>query len=701
MNRITAPEYHPAETLRNRTFIGLLIAQFLAAFNDQAIHASAMFFAINKRTLTEAFAITLMPILFYAPWALFCTLAGYFADKYSKRFTLVFWKVVEIGITALAFLGFFVGSITDHPNWGSWLVLSTVFLMGTHSAFFVPAKYGAMPQILRSDLLSRGNGVLESLSFLATILGTVCGGFLSFYFKSQEYWIGVILMALAVIGAAASLMIRWMPAVNPNRKFPRWIYQPLWESLRSLLRSRPLMFALWGIAFFTFLVAYMRGAVYMLGETRIPRWNELQTSGVVAMTALGIGLGSPFAGWLSGRKVELGLVPLGTIGMIILICLAAVFLEMPKVLIVCITLTGFFTGFYLVPMFTLLQHRAPVERKGEVVATSNFVNVVGAMIASVLLIFVVFLAHHTGLAPQVEQVEATTDRTLIDLQQDEHHRPVYAYLEKEPGVVREIGKPHTPQEIKPFWKIDEELEPASGNENRPVQILISQRAQIQWHNYKKANAEFQNGLAPKPIKLRVSRYEINGIRHYYLRLVGEPLPPAYDNRHLPRYLFYGAAIMTAATLLLLVRLLPDLLKRTLWVIHWLRKERMRVFGIHHLPGHGPVILASNALTRDEQVQVAWSSDRQVHYLPTAKAAILAAIKYLDSGDVIAISLSENPAEADTFLLDLRDSLVSKDVPIVPIHVSHPDMKFGAPLPLQSSPEAIRHALEQAAKQAEE
>jgi len=93
----------PADTLRNRTFIGLLIAQFLAAFNDQAIHASAMFFAINQKVMTDAQAITLMPILFYAPWALFVTLAGYYADRFSKRNVLIFWKLVEIGIMLFAY----------------------------------------------------------------------------------------------------------------------------------------------------------------------------------------------------------------------------------------------------------------------------------------------------------------------------------------------------------------------------------------------------------------------------------------------------------------------------------------------------------------------------------------------------------------------------------------------------------------------
>src|SRR5262249_55571363 len=159
------------------------------------------------------------------------------------------------------------------------------------------------------------NGLLESLSFLATIIGTVCGGLMSYYFHGNEYIIGLILMALAVIGAAASMLIQRIPPANSARPFPPVIYQPLIDNRKILLRSRPLAFVLVGIAFFTFMLAFMRAAVYMLGESRIPRWNELKTSGIVGMTALGIGLGSPMAGWLSGKKVELGLIPIGGIGM--------------------------------------------------------------------------------------------------------------------------------------------------------------------------------------------------------------------------------------------------------------------------------------------------------------------------------------------------------------------------------------------------
>src|SRR5947209_7765023 len=225
--------------LTSRTFLGLLVAQFLAAFNDQAIHAAAMFYAINTQFLSERDAISLMPILFYAPWGVFCTVAGYLADRYSKRNALVTWKAAEVAITLVALAGFWMGR-HGYDELGPGLVLATVFLMGTHSAFFVPAKYGVMPEILRPKQLSKGNGILESLSFLAVILGTVTGGVLSSLFLRREWVIGLILFGLAVVGAVASFLIRRVPASNPTRAFPRYVYGPLWANLKILVGTKAL-----------------------------------------------------------------------------------------------------------------------------------------------------------------------------------------------------------------------------------------------------------------------------------------------------------------------------------------------------------------------------------------------------------------------------------------------------------------------------
>ncbi|MBX9580239.1 MAG: MFS transporter [Gemmataceae bacterium] len=524
--------------LRSRTFVGLLIAQFFAAFNDQALHAAAMFFAINTHTLSEAKAISLMPILFYAPWAVFCTIAGFLADRYGKRDSLVAWKLAEVGITALALAGFWYG--TRGAAWGPWVVLATVFLMGTHSAFFVPAKYGVMPEVLPPDQLSRGNGVLESLSFLAVILGTVFGGALSYLYLGREWVIGLVLFALAAVGAAASLLIRPVPAANPGRPFPRYVYGPLAGSLRTLTSTRALRTALVGLAFFTFVVAFMRASVYMLGEAQNPRWDELKTSVVVGCVALGIGLGSPLAGWLSGSRIELRLVKLGAAGMVLACAAAGAFVDQVGALVGCIAAIGFFTGFYIVPLFTLLQHEAPRASKGEMIATSNFVNVTGAILASLLFFGVVWAAEWTGLTPAVadRREVAAGELKAVELYRG---RPVYVEVaEPRPGgepEVRAFGeKPAGPP---PKLGLDGLLRRVFGTPKRPEPGMNTV-------------VEVAKGVEPgQPVA--VSRYDLAGVTHYAVRGAADREEADYDRRHLPRFLFWGAAGMTLATLLVLWR----------------------------------------------------------------------------------------------------------------------------------------------------
>ena len=674
--------FEPSDHLHSRTFIGLLVAQFLAAFNDQAIHASAMFFAINRKALPEEFAITLMPVLFFAPWAMFPTLAGYFADKYSKRYSLVFWKFAEIGITALALLGFILGSELDLPNLGSWIVLSTVFLMGTHSTFFVPAKYGAMPEILKAELLSKGNGMLESLSFLATILGTVLGGVLSYYFNTDEYIIGLILVALAVIGALASLLIRRMPAANPDRAFmkPLHFFDPLFATLSILWKSKPLRFALVGIAFFTFMLAFMRAAVYMLGESHVPRWNEEHTSLIVGLTALGIGVGSPAAGWLSGKKVELGLIPIGGAGMIVLICFAAGFIETERILRYCIVLIGFFTGFYLVPMFTQLQHRAPKDRKGETIASSNFVNVLGAILASALSLSVIFLAHRFEIAPRVPLLDGPNVITILRLDEDEHHRPKYVLYETEDGVGGHFGTPRNPKAPPPIWLLDD-LE--GGPEQRDtVLIEFSQKADVEWSKHEEARQDFERGIGPQPAlpPMRFSTYSIADKLLVVIRLAGESQPKVYDNRKLPRFMFLGAAGMTAIVLLLLIWLLPDLPMRTKWLLTSLHQERLRVEGILNVPGHGPVVLATNAASDYDRINVRWACDRRVHFVPNlaSEGDVQQGLDNLRAERVVAITVNESTAAKAEEFLSAAVKQFGPELVVLPTEAEKSVVKFGEP-----------------------
>jgi MFS family permease len=574
------PTFQPAQNLRSRTFVGLLVAQFFAAFNDQAIHASAMFFAIDQKTLNEAQAIFWLPILFYAPWAVFCTLAGYLADRFSKRDSLVFWKFAEIGITSVALVGFWLGGGSRQHWVGPWLVLSTVFLMGSHSAFFVPAKYGAMPEILEPNMLSRGNGLLESLSFLAVILGTVAGGVLSDLFREREYLMGVVLVTLAIVGAAASLLIQRVPAANPNRAFPPLLFKPLYQNIHSLFRSRPLVLAVIGIAFFTFLVTFMRATVYMHGQTRVPMWTHSHTSQLFGLVALGIGLGSPLVGYLSGGKVELGLVPIGALGMIAATLIAAVMLDEDRWFIVSIVCIGFFTGFYIVPLFTLLQHRAPKASKGDTIATSNFINVTGAMVASLVFYLLFLFATHTGIAPQVQP-----DGT-----------PFIGTLSENP----EENLGHQPVRVKIG---DREIRASEeGEEKKPRIIQVGDNDLL----------DLGKGLK-KGDEVVETKYRIGNVRVHHIRRTDQPEPPVYDKRGLPKLLLVAAACMTLLTLVLVRRELPDIYLRTRLWFRWLRRATLEVYGMQLLPESGPVILATNATHMQMCLQIVTSTDRTTRF----------------------------------------------------------------------------------------
>jgi MFS family permease len=673
--------YQPADSLKNRTFLGLIVAQFLAGFNDQAIHAAAMFYAIHQGILSEAQAISLMPILFYAPWAIFCTLSGYLADRYSKTVALRTWKIAEILISIVLLGGFYLGTVF-HFSAGAWLVLFTVFLMGVHAAFFAPAKYGAMPEILQPHILSRGNGILESTTFLAAILGTVSGGLLSFVFREQEYWIGWILLGLSAIGAAASYMIAYLPPASPTKTLPRNIFRPLIDNLRVLLKSRPLALSVLGIAFFIFMVSYMRAAMYMHGQTRNPPWNELRTSLVVACVALGVGLGSPLAGYLSGGKIELGLVPLGCVGMIVAAVLAAFTINIDAALVVALIIIGFFSGFYMVPLYTLLQHRAPKQSKGELIATSNFINVTGAIAASLLFFLLVTAVQAFGLTPVVPQSDRVAVGILKHIKKDDHGKPVEIVVREADGEDK-------------IFRVPRKI-PFAGDVPGFIEEVMEQLPRENEIEFEENLLEVLGGGVKEGDPVIVSKYTLGDVVRFRVRAEGNPLKTVYDHRGLPFWLFLGAALMTLGILILLVRKLPDFFVRTLFWLRSLGKFRLRAVGMQHLPTDGPVILATNCDRLESSLQLVSATDRSTLFVlwenperresaplirtlaqgsslvEVAKAdhaAWLAAHgrakKALRHGDLLAVTLDGHADdEVESLIADLQQGLPA---PIVPVY----------------------------------
>jgi MFS family permease len=709
--------FQPVDKLTNRTFVGLIVAQFLAGFNDQAIHASAMFYAIHQGILTEAQAISLMPILFYSPWAIFCTISGHLADRYSKTYSLVGWKVFEIVVSLVMLLGFYLASFFGLTS-GAWLVLSTVFLMGMHAAFFAPAKYGAMPEILQPHILSKGNGILESTTFLAAILGTVAGGFLSFIFHGQEYWIGWVLLVLSIIGAVASGLIAYLPAASPNRVFPPNPFKPLWDNLKVLMHSRPLALSVLGIAFFIFMVSYMRATMYMHGQSRNPPWDELKTSLVVATVALGVGLGSPLAGYLSGGKIELGLVPLGCVGMMAAAVLAAVMIDHTTGLVAALIIIGFFSGFYMVPLYTLLQHRAPKQSKGELIATSNFINVTGAIAASLLFFVLVSMLQLAGLTTEIPQTDRKAVGELAAIRKDAHGKV------EEIAIRTEAADVVTYRAAKriPFK-----------DEHSFIEQLIEMAPDENIIEFDEGLLEILGGGVKEGDQIIVSAYTLGDVHRLRVRRADQPLKPVYDYRGLPSWLFFGAAVMTFGILVLLLRKLPDFFVRTLFWLRSLGKFRLKAVNMQHLPTNGPVILATNCNRLEPGLQVVSATDRSTLFVLWEKpegrepARLLRALanrssvaemskadhaawlgaherakKAMRHGDLLAITVDGHADdEVQSLINDLRRLTPA---PIIPVYCGSLDapgvpkprvrVVFGEPVPENATLDEVRERIRQ-------
>jgi hypothetical protein len=468
-----------------------------------------------------------------------------------------------------------------------------------------------------------------------------------------------------------------------------------------MVRSRPLALAVIGIAFFTFVVAFMRAAVYLLGEVQAPRWEEWEISAVVGLVAFGIGLGSPLAGFLSGGKVELGLVPLGALAMAALAAVAALPLDPhaslaldPRaidltragVLFGCIVLLGFFTGFYIVPLYTLLQDRAPKTSKGDFIATSNLLNVTGAILASLVVWGADLGATHGGFAPELPQ-EKVAAGTLTEHPTEDRGRPT--------AVV-----------------IDGRTYPSADHGGRGVVI-----------------DPIAEDVRPDT-EVVLTRYDFAGMTHYRLRAANKGAEPVYDKRGLPRALFLSAAVLTLLTFLTLRSQLPDLLLRTMLWLRRVRRHGLEVEGMHHLPTGGPVLLATDAADLDGCLSVLSSTDRMTRFILVrgpgdrplggltrllARRDSLAVLpdpgvnwdavaaraeKALDRREAVGAPLGA--AYAAGWLERLFRAAAARGAAVLPVRVDvrRPDGKrrptvyltAGEPLPAGATPEAVRDAI---------
>ncbi len=377
----------PSSSLRG--FWSLIVTQFQGAFSDNVLKWLVVFMILGMNVSSAELHRVgeLVTALFSLPFILFSMAGGFFADRFSKRTISVSVKIFEMGVMLLALAGFWWNQIP--------MLLGCVFLMGVHSSFFGPSKYGLLPELLPERKLSWGNGLLELGTFMAIILGTVAAARMSKQFHGHQAWSGIVLIALAVAGFFTSLGITRVPAADPGRKFHANFLKDLFAQLRLVRRDRALTLAFLGNTYFFFLGQLLQLNVFFYGAQTL-HLDEIGIGQLSIALALGIGLGSASAGYLSGGKIEYGLVPLGALGMSLVSAgLSVPGLSVPAAL-VRLSLLGFTGGFFIVPISALLQHRPDPAKKGEVLAAANLLSFVGIFAASGAYYL---LADVAGLSP--------------------------------------------------------------------------------------------------------------------------------------------------------------------------------------------------------------------------------------------------------------------------------------------------------------
>ena len=373
-----APENVPPGARKwRRGFWSLIATQFQGAFNDNGLKFFVIFLILgrNPTTAEKDFGVFLIGNLFAIPFLLFSMTGGYLADRYSKRSVTIGTKLFEIAAMLFAIFAFYQGN--------AYLAYGVIFLASTQAALFGPSKYGLLPELLPPELLSWGNGVLELTTFLAIISGTVAGSFLAQEFHASAVTAGLIYGACSVVGLGTSFLITRVQGGSRERKFRFNIFGDLGAQWRLVRPDRALKLAVVGNTYFWFLGALLQFVIVFYGR-EIMGLDETRGSYLQAALAIGIGVGSFAAGYLSGGKIEYGLIPLGAVGMAVFASLMAVpGLSFWQVFGLLIAL-GFSGGFFVVPINALIQHRPDEDKKGGVIAYANWLSFVGVMAASAI-----------------------------------------------------------------------------------------------------------------------------------------------------------------------------------------------------------------------------------------------------------------------------------------------------------------------------
>jgi len=379
--------------LSQKRFLPYFLTQFLGAFNDN-VYKNALLIIITFHLVSSysPLLVNMAAGIFILPFFLFSSIAGQWADKFEKAGMIRCIKLAEIAIMVFACIALYMQSL--------FLLMAMLFLLGAQSAFFGPIKYSILPQHLPKQDLLNANALVESGTFIAILLGTILGGLLASNMANMP-WLMVCLLLIAIAGWQASRFVPSAAAVQPELVVDYNIVRASWRIIQTARQNRPVFLSIIAVSWFWFF-----GALIL---TQFPAFTKSVLSGdaqvatlLLAMFSIGIAVGAWLCAKLSGAHIEIGLMPIGAIGMTLFtwdlsgIALPAtqelrtimVLLEVDGVwrILLDLFLIAVSAGLFTVPLYAFIQVRSDEALRARMFAVTNIINSLFMVVASVLAV---------------------------------------------------------------------------------------------------------------------------------------------------------------------------------------------------------------------------------------------------------------------------------------------------------------------------
>ena len=389
--------------LSTRRFLPMFITQFFGALNDnvykQALLLVITYGWINQQAADVSTLNNLAALLFILPYFIFSATAGQIADKFERSQLIRGIKVLEIVIMLIGSAGFLLGNL--------WLLLLALFMMGTHSTFFGPIKYAILPEILKPNELMSGNALFQSGTSIAILIGMILGGAVISASNGNLFWISLTVVIIAILGYLSSRFILKQQVSSPDLKIDWNFFRTSFQTLKYA-KSLPLIFMiLLGNSWYWFY-----GATYLTQIPQLTQQNLHASENVVSLLltffSVGIGVGSLLCRRIGGSEVNIKMVPIGAIGLTLFafyLALSLAFVPertgaMMNVadmfnhgaiyyhVMLAVTLLGISGGFYIVPLYAMMQAYSPRSHRARVVAANNILNAVFMVSSAIFSIII-------------------------------------------------------------------------------------------------------------------------------------------------------------------------------------------------------------------------------------------------------------------------------------------------------------------------